>query len=211
MKEEEIARAIIKYFENNGYESYKEVLADIGSRRADMVFKKDDEVIVVESKVNIGMHVIEQAYKWKSRTNIYKAFIAVSKPKRKRNTFAHQVCRDYGIGVFEVDRYGNVYLLLDSLENNNISDELDITLYEEQKDSIAGTKGGDYVTPFKLTCAKIYKELEKGEMTIGDLVKNIDHHYSTDNSAKKCIVDMCKIGVIKADVFKKGRIYYIKI
>ena len=57
MKEEEIARAIIKYFENNGYESYKEVLADIGSRRADMVFKKDDEVIVVESKVNIGMHL----------------------------------------------------------------------------------------------------------------------------------------------------------
>lgn len=211
MKEHEIAKYVITYFESIRYESYKEVVETRGSRRADMVFKKNNEIIVVESKLNMGMHVIEQAYNWKSSYNIMKAYVAIPKPKRKRNYFAEKVCQDYGIGIIEVDKIGNVYIRLESIVNNNETDDLDITLYEQQKDSVAGTKGGDYVTPFKLTREKIYKELEKGEMKLATLVENIEHHYSNNNSAKKCISEMCKIGVINANIKTKGKIKYISI
>jgi len=89
------------------------------------------------------------------------------------------------------------------------------TLYEEQRDSIAGTTGQSYVTPFKLTVNKIYEYLknenDNESITLSKLIKNIDHHYKTEYSAKQSIEKMIKIGVIsEAEIYTKGKIKYVK-
>lgn len=62
--------------------------------------------------------------------------------------------------------------------------EIWTSLHEKQKSSEAGTKGGGYVTPYKLTVEKIKKFLEfNPKSNIYTIVKSVEHHYASNSVA----------------------------
>lgn len=205
MKESDLADIVIKKYESNGYEIYSEVIYKSGSKRADIVAVKGDEYIVIETKMSMNMTLLEQGFFWKDK--VHKVFICVHS-KRKLNRFAIQICNDLGIGIY-IYRKGDLILMSDS----TICDDPDLPkLHEQQKDSISGSKGGGYVTPFSLTRQKLVEYIiENGECSLHSVMSNIDHHYKSIHSGKSAIKKLINTNVInELSIFKKGREIWIK-
>jgi len=205
VKESELADIVIKELESKGYEIYSEVIWKPGSKRADIVGVKDGLYISVETKMSMNLTLIEQAWFWKDK--VHQTYICYPS-KRKWNRFAIQLCRDLGIGVY-IYRKGQLKLL----EESTICESPGLPkLYEEQKDSVSGTNGGNYVTPFKITCGKLVEHVkEVKECSLISAIKSIDHHYSSDNSAKQSLHKMININVIKElSIFRKGNQIWVK-
>lgn len=205
MKESDLAKIVTDQYEKDGYTIYSEVIYKSGSKRADIVAVKNDEYIVIETKMSMNLTLLEQGNFWKDKVN--KVYVCIPS-KRRLNRFALQLCQDYGIGVY-IYRKGRLELMNDS---SYCSDPDLPKLYEEQKDSVAGSRGGGFVTPFSITRGKLV-EYMKGveESSLIGAIKNIDHHYKTSNSAKNALQKLIITGVIKElVVFKKGRETWIK-
>lgn len=206
MTEAELAEKVTKMYEKDGYDIYSEVMYKPGSKRADIIATKDNEYIGIEVKKGMNLKLIEQAYYWKDKT--HKTYIFLIS-KIKMNDFGIKLCRDMGIGIY-IYRNNTVQMILDSTycENPELPQ-----LYEQQKDSQAGSKGGGYVTPFSLTkqCLIEYMRKKKDD-TLRNAIKEIKHHYSNDNSAMGALKKLISINVIpELKVYKKGRTVYIKI
>jgi len=199
-KETDLASLVIKYFENLGYTTYKEVsIRGGGSARADIIAVKGDDHIVIETKTSFGLKVIEQAFFWKDKS--HKTFVAI--PKGKNRHFGYSICVDMGIGVIEIDKYNNVGVII---ESSICNDPKLPQLYEQQRGSIAGNDKSEFVTPFKITCKTIqdYMEIHK-ESQLNDLVSNIKHHYRNDGSAKNALSKLIKMGVLDSlSIVKRG-------
>lgn len=207
MKETELAKIVANKLEGEGYEIYSEVIHKPKSKRADIVAVKNDEYIVIETKMSMNLTLLQQGFYWKDKAHkVYIVFPSV----RKINWFAVQMCRDYGIGIYIYKKKSGLELFLES----SICNEPDLPdLYKEQKDSISGSNGGGYVTPFSLTRTKLINEIKQnGEQTLNQSIQNIEHHYSNDNSAKNALTKMINMNVIKElEIYKKGRTTWIKL
>lgn len=211
ISEKDLAEIIIEYYENLGYHTYKEVTAKGskggGTNRADIIAVKDDEHIVIETKITFGLKLIQQGYTWKSKSHL--TYICLPR-KKKTSTkrFGYDICRDLGIGIIEIDiktKKINFYC------ESSINEKPDLPkLYESQKDATAGVSG-KYITPFKITKEKILEFIKQnGETSLTKLVEGVDHHYKSNNSAKQSISKLIKIGVIELKIFKKNNKIFIK-
>jgi hypothetical protein len=211
MKEEELALHIVKHFERLGYEVYKEVaMFGGGSMRADIYCLKDGETISIETKMGMGLKVIEQAFRWRMNANF--AYIAVPYKHKADYRFALEICRDYGIGViYYYPKNGQLEVkILPALnsEPNNPK------LYEEQKDSIAGNAKSEFVTPFKLTCKQLidYISVKGGKVGVKEAIRNIKHHYANDNSAENSLKKMVTLNVLEGvKLIRESKIHYFTI
>jgi hypothetical protein len=199
--ESDLAKIIITHYEGLGYETYKEVCEKGGKPRADIIATKDGEHIVLECKMSVNLKLLEQAWYWKPKS--HKVFICYPFKRKsfRERLFVHQMCQDFGIGIIEVDRYNNVNIRLDSVPNNNP----DLPkLFEDQKDQEAGVSS-TFITPFKRTSNSVVKYInENGDSHLNDLVKNVNHHYKTDTSAKSSLKKMIKMGVIPLKINSKN-------
>lgn len=200
MKESELADIIIKYFEDKGYISYKEVsICGVGgSARADIYFVKLEnekiiDSIVVETKMSFSSKVIEQADKWKSNKLSHRVYVCTPFPK-KRNSFLIKICKILGIGVIHVKDY----FIKEVVQPECIVPKKFPPLFEEQKNSIAGNDRSEYITKFKLTVEKLDRFMEDKENYIwNELIEKLDHHYSNDKSASGALSKLIKRGHIK--------------
>jgi hypothetical protein len=206
MKESDLARIVTNQFEKDGYTIYSEVIYKSGSKRADIVAVKNDEYVVIETKMSMNLTLLEQGNFWKDK--VHKVYVCIPS-KRKLNRFALQLCRDYGIGVY-IYRKGVLELMNDS---SYCSDPDLPKLYEEQRDSIAGSNGGGFVTPFSITRGKLVDYMkEVKESSLLGAIKNIDHHYSSNSSAKNALHKLINTNVIsELNVFRKGREVCVKL
>jgi hypothetical protein len=191
MKESELAEHIIKYFEKQGYECYKEVSKNGrgGSARNDCYFVKKEngeivDTIAVETKMSLNTQVIYQANNWRKMSS--RSFVAIPKATRKdfkQRKFLYDICKNYlGVGVIEMDR--KTYLVNEVSPAKVNNKPILPPLYEAQKDSIAGNDKGKFVTAFSNTVALIHeymKDKEVAELKV--VVENIKHHYKTNTSA----------------------------
>lgn len=206
MKESDLADIIIKEFEKKGYEIYSEVLYRPGGKIADIVAIKNGEYIAIETKMSMNLTLLQQCFYWKDK--VHKVYLCIPS-KRKFNRFATQLCRDLGIGIY-IYRKGQMILM----EESSVCEDPDLpTLYEQQKDSVSGSKGGGHVTPFKLTKEKLINHLkEEKECTLISAIKSIDHHYSSDYSAKNALHKMININVIEElSIFRKGKNIWVRL
>lgn len=187
--ESELAESIVIWLKNEGWTVYKEVKPLKLNEIADIIAIKDDKVWVIESKLAYGTKVLEQAYNW---TN-YADFVSVAVPRTyNKNIVLDFFLKEKGIGRFWVapsssplSQYGYVHLDISPKFNEKTKkDYLLNSLREEQKQSIAGSLSGGYVTPYKLTIDQIRNYLkEKGAATLPQIVDSIKHHYATRQSA----------------------------
>lgn len=212
MKESDLATIIINYFEESGYEIYKEVVnTGSGKNRADIIAVKNDEYTVIETKLSFGLTVIEQCFKWKPFSHY--SFICIPRTtKRNSRNFGYSMCRDFGVGVIDINKNGDIRVVH---ESSYTQDPELPKLYEEQKDQVAGTKPtkGSYITPFRVTCDKLVDYIKlNNETPLLTAIKNIEHHYKSDASAKNALNKLIKMGVIsKLKLYKEGRIIYIDL
>jgi hypothetical protein len=215
MKESELAEEIITYLEKKGYTSYKEVSmrGKGGNARSDCYFTKEvngkTETIAVETKTSMTLKVIEQADRWKSHANqVYVCVPTVTRKGWKGRKFAIKMCKALGIGVFE---YG-----VKGIKESNIgliNEKAKMPpLYEEQKDSVAGNDSGQFFTAFKNTVNELDKFMDdKDEYLLTDLIKEINHHYKSENSAKSSLKKMIERKVIDNYTIEKksNKIYVV--
>lgn len=219
IKESDLASVIIKYLEDLGYTSYKEVsLKGAGGNiRTDCYLTKEDsngnivETLALETKTGFTLKVMEQAYRWRNYSNY--CYVCIPTPKRKDRTtyqFCINICKLMNIGIFEVNMYSNTVKVLNAptiAKNTKIP-----PLYEQQKESVAGNDTSSYITAFKITVMAIeeyMKDKEQEELSV--MIKNIKHHYSTPSSASNTIQKMVNKKVIKNfTIIKEDKKIFIK-
>lgn len=186
--EAELANVIVKYLEANNWEVFKEVKPKNLNQIADIVAIKNKKIWIIETKLIYGTKVLDQAYKWLK----YADYVSVAVPFSKQYSFVLEHFRkNFGIGKLFVhfnDSIKEKGFVSEkespSLNNSLLTTEIWSSLNVKQKDSIAGTKGGGYITPYKLTIMNIKKFLEfNPKSSIYKIVNSIEHHYSNNSIA----------------------------
>jgi len=208
--EQEIAAVVVMYLEQLGWDVFHEV--EYGSRRADIVATNGPLVRVIEVKTSFTAALIEQAWHWRGLANL--VHVAVPRLKTSSHVRGRRVltrfCNDHGIGVFAVDDtcmrksrgdYTSVRRVVETEQarlERRIPDWLRSALRDEHKKwGQAGNANNRYWTPFKGTCEQWRRYVESNPgCTLKEIVKAVDHHYASDNSAKGSMIGLIQRGIV---------------
>jgi len=221
--EEEFAEIIVKWLKKNGWEVYQEVQVNsYGGSIADIVALKDGKYWIIECKLNFGFKVMAQADGWKNFAN----YVSIVVPYTKRVLFKIKLCKLLNIGVLtlsynqwlrdqSIDEHWRVNVDLKASKQELLHKSLINQLTEKHKTfAKAGNNYGKRITPFNLTVEKLVNYVkENNGILLRDVVKNIDHHYSTNSSAKICLAEMINRDIIKELYLKRekdGNKVYVK-
>lgn len=210
--EEQFAEIVIQWLEKNGWEVFQEVQPYGNGNRADIVAKKEDKYWIIETKLDFGFKVMNQADEWKNYAN----YVSIAVPYVRHSPFREKLCKLLNIGVIAITT-GYCYSWPD---NNRISSEdkqygitelvkpneqeithkkLITSLTEKHKTfAKAGNNYGARITPFSTTVDLLYTYVkEHNGCTLKEAIKNIKHHYSTINSAMTCLRERIQDNTIK--------------
>lgn len=203
MSESDLMEYVRQDFRDLGYETYAEVpMKGGGSKRCDMYARNENKdsndyghTIVFEAKLSFNFKVIEQAYYWKKHAHLCYIVVPTTTKNISTRNFAREVCKKMGIGVIEVNvKRGKYFVTVKSEHNNNPKVP---KLYEEQKKIVSSNSSNTYITPFKVTVMQMNEYMkDKDSSSIIDVVKNINHHYKSINSACRSIKVNIERGVI---------------
>ena len=187
MTEEELAQIVIQELKDWQWDIYQEV--ECYGRVADIVAVKGRVQWVIEVKTSFGMKVMEQALRWKWICN----YVSIAVPKVK-NEFGKFLCRQNGIGIMtrftESGRPWSHGQMNEILKPSLHRKPGGIELKEIQKNFCnAGSSKGGHWTPFKQTCMNLIEIVQRNEgMEFSQLIKDLDHHYSSYGSARSCLL-----------------------
>lgn len=181
--EAELAAAVVVYLESLLWDVYQEV--GCGQSVADLVGVQDDKIMVVETKRSLTFEVIAQALQWKSLAHM--VFVAVPYAKLSAGRrLAFKICRERGIGVLEArPAMRDVAETIEAEVRDSV--EAGLVVRQEHKTyARAGSANGGHWTPFKSTCEALRREVARGPAgrTLIEVVKGLDHHYSSPSSAR---------------------------
>lgn len=200
--EKELAALIIAYLRDDSYEIYQE--CPFNGAVADIVAVRGPLVCVVETKVNLGLSVIEQCVGWLHYANI--VYAGVWKPKRAQTTFGRNVAAKYGIGTIEVSdpKYG------DRVVSENIKPEFRRKILPGLRNALrsemmsgeygeAGTRSGGRFTPFRETCEQLLAVVRSNPgIQLKAAIESIKrHHYASNAACRANLRKYIENGVIK--------------
>lgn len=184
--ESDLAKVVVDALLEWGWEVYQEVQGHAG--RCDIVARRGNILWGIECKMTFGLAVIEQAVNWRGHCN----YVSVATPYRG-SMFAQRLCKDYGIGILVVNLFsddGTVSGEVREWEKGRLSRHTSPPdLHELQKTlCAAGSATGGHWTPFRQTVKSLVNAV-KGTpgVEFGELIKILDHHYSSFNTAKSCL------------------------
>lgn len=195
--EAEIGAGVVGWLEEQNWDVYQEVKYYGGI--ADIVAVNGYLVWVIECKKSLSLNVMDQARGWRTHFRS----VAVPRPKRPYERFtAYRVAKDYfKVGVIEVNRtefrdefsYSVEVKVPAPLmrEHHKFAKKMiEKGLVPEQKVMAkAGTKGGNYYTPYKATMMAVRRFIEKNPgCTIKEIMDDLGKmHYGSDASARSTI------------------------
>lgn len=200
MKESDLAQKFVSYLSYE-YDLYFEFM-DI-----DIYAIAKNHTVGVEVKTSLNFKVIQQAYQNIHCCNY--SYIAIPKPKDIH--FGFEICKMLGIGVLLYDeKYKQITQRIARKLNRHVRKiETPSAIYKE---ATPGTKSGEHgiKSPFELSVMNIENYVKRHEgCTIKEAIENTNWHWSNMSSAKSCIANYIKNGVIKTIVFKNGGLYSI--
>ncbi|MEG0728226.1 MAG: hypothetical protein RR420_01250 [Anaerovoracaceae bacterium] len=213
MKESDMFDSLKEYLESINNEVFSEVL--VGSRRADVVAKKEDIFTVIEMKTSLGIPVMEQAYRWKNKADY--VYVAIPfKRKKKLSSYAMMCLERDGIGLLLVDAdwHDSAYNppaleVIPAVKQNKCRVKWKDVLVAEHKTALkGGSCGGGYVTPYKITISRIKEYMTSvGDwVSSTDIASNVKTHYrQPQNSIRQSLVsyeyDWCETKMIKNKLY----------
>ena len=216
--EEEFAEIIVNWLKENKWTVYQEVqLNRYAAPIADIVAEKEGKYWIIECKLNCGFKILQQAYEWANFAN----YISIAVPYQNTDTFKRKICELLNIGILRVSKdwyKENKFNIDNYLEaHEQILDHKSLinTLTEKHKTfAKAGNSYGKRITPFKLTVENLIEYVKQNNgCLLKEAIKNIKHHYSTNNSAKGCLSSLINSNVIKElyiERTKEGNKVYLK-
>lgn len=205
-QEKDLAAFVVTWLTDAGYEVFQEVARS--GHTADIVARKEGDLVVIETKMSLSLDVIAQARRWLPSAN--QVYVAV--PRRKVHTggyaLALKVLAWLGIGLIEVTeaKFQPVHITVAPTRKDGSGGKW--TLVDAQKTfCAAGSKSGAW-TPFKQTCIDLtaYVEANPGK-SLKEAVHAIGHHYKTNSSAVSSLQKMIQKGVLKTVAFRDGGLY----
>lgn len=204
MKEVDLAKHFVSYFSDK-FEIYQEV--DSGTGIIDIVAVNDIITVGVEVKTRFNFEVLEQAYRNLWKVNL--SYIAV--PVTKKTHFGYKIASDYGVGVITyADFLPDTQKIVEAIEPKLTRTKFNIRtiLKEYQKRSVAGSQGAERMTAYKNTIEIITNYLKRHNGTpISGVLKNIEHHWGSNATAKSCLYQYMKRGIIKEFYLENSKLY----
>ena len=211
--ETELAQHVADWLTTDGWEVYPEVQIGYASPRADLVALRRDIGVawVICCKLSMSFAVIEQAFHW--LWDAHWVSVAVPRPKVVRHRpigprvgrVAQRCLTHEGIGLLYVEDGGAVEELIAPHLNRKALRRLEAACSpEHQRMGVAGSKHY-YYTPFRATrlAAEEFVTAHP-RCTVAELVAGLDHHWSTDATARACVVKYIAKGVFGSIVVEPG-------
>jgi len=210
--ETDLATFFIKYLNENGYENvYKEVFSTKynNSRPIDIVVDIRGLIHGVECKISLTLNVICQALYNLSYCNYSSICVFKANWKNYELITTQKILKQLGLGFYCVDKNGNVEKIIEPVLRRGKSP---LKLYEEQKESLAGSKTTKRVTEFSMTCTALVNYVKSHEgCTLKEAVYQIKHHYSKATIATTCLAKMIALNVVKEIEFKNSCLFIRKV
>jgi hypothetical protein len=157
--ETEVARPVVNWLQERGYEVYQEV--EYNSWVADIVAVKYNRIWIIECKNTLTLKVIQQAHRWFPFSHWRSFAIPWSASLHPESALIHNICAWVGmcwidVGPIEVREIARPQL------NRKASCEILEVLEEEHKTyAEAGSRASKRWTPWKSTLKKVQNYVKK--------------------------------------------------
>lgn len=190
MSEQELAKHVVAWLENEHWDVYQEVQFFTGSGIADIVAVRSNLVWIIECKTTMSLAVMEQAAGW--RVHFRSIAIPAAKQADRRTAFA--ICKDYfQIGVLVLGEYNEIYEKISpplKREYHRFAKDRMKTLSPEHKVyAQAGAKNGGHFTPYKRTIRAVREYITRNPgCTLKEIIDSVGRgHYAHKQSARSTI------------------------
>lgn len=193
--ESELAKVVIEWLQDYGWEVYQEVQLERYGKTADIIAKQNGLIWVIECKLSNSLSVIEQAEYW----SCFAHYSSVAVPYSRDSKIFDKVLKWLGIGKICPCNFGTSEEIKSVLHRKSYTKIWDMILSEDHKTfAEAGNSSGEKLTPFTRTCRDILYEVKKSPgLTIKDLLEKVKTHYRTPSTARSCILKWAELGKIK--------------
>lgn len=196
LAETDLAAFVVKHLQEDGWEVYQEIQIKSFGSIADIVAVKDGEVMVVETKTTFGLGVLGQANHWKKLAHYSTIAVPRTVNQSKARSFGQQIAWKFGIGVLIVSPVrGHVTTKVQPQKNAGADIKKILSVLTEQHKTYAkaGSKGGQHLTRFKMTCQELTKIVKRNPgICLEEAVTRFKHHYKNDYNAARSIAKQIK-------------------
>lgn len=200
IKESDLCKPLAAFMEKSykGCELYYEVKT-IRDRKVDCVCKTaDGETIAIEMKLHANLTVLYQAFNNLECCNYSMILIPAGCLRDFSRSFIKTLCIKLGIGLLLINRYNEIKQETCAVKNDNPANTQYVKLFEQQKNFIGGEASSACWSEYSQTIYEItnwLKEHKSGNLT--DILKQINHHYSSVSNGKQAIMRYIKRGILK--------------
>jgi hypothetical protein len=198
VKETELGQIAVEYFsEHPSFDVYQEV--PLMGGYVDIVVKIDKFYHCIECKTSLSLEVISQALERKPYCHYVSVFIPSSRGSGGKY-LALNLLKQYGIGCYEYNpKHNTVIETLPPKINRRVIDRhLKSTIREEHKTyAQAGSRNVRRYTSFRATVDELVRYVKANPGQPFNVVLGvIKTHYKTMSTARSCLLDYIKTGVI---------------
>lgn len=200
IKESDLCKPLAAFMEKSykGCELYYEVKT-IRDRKVDCVCKTaNGETIAIEMKLHANLTVLYQAFNNLECCNYSMILIPAGCLRDFSRSFIKTLCIKLGIGLLLINRYNEIKQETCAVKNDNPSNAGYVKLFEQQKNFIGGEASSACWSEYSQTIYEItnwLKEHKSGNLT--DILKQINHHYSSVSNGKQAIIRYIKRGILR--------------
>ncbi|KKN47175.1 hypothetical protein LCGC14_0665710 [marine sediment metagenome] len=193
MSEQELAKHVVAWLEEQHWDVYQEVQIFRGGKVADIIAVRGSLLWVIECKKSLSLAVMEQASYWRTH---YRS-VAVPRQKNEMRRVGIGVAKNYyQIGVLTVGEgyfdFGVDEIVSAPLkrEFHRFAKDIQKCLLPEHKTyAMAGSNDGGHYTPYKRTMDAVKSFIEKNPgCTLKEIIDSIGKgHYANSQSARGTI------------------------
>ena len=199
IKESDLCAPLAAFMEQSykGCELYYEVKT-IRDRKVDCVCKTaDGDTIAVEMKLHANLTILYQAFNNLECCNYSMILIPAGCLRDYSRSFIKTLCIKLGIGLLLINHRNEIIQETCMTRNDNPQYAKYVKLFEQQKNYTGGTASAACWSEYSQTIYEItnwLKEHQSGNLT--DILKQINHHYSSVSSGRQTIMLYIKRGIL---------------
>lgn len=203
MKETDLAAIVVAHLRDLEWDVHQEVGGAYGAR-ADIVAVRGPLLYVVETKTTLGLAVIEQAQGWLHQANYISVAVPSGRKYSGERACAERILRDWGIGLLTVSTVYETRVVEEIAPRlcRRIPAERTSRLRGMLCDATrtyaqAGNNEGKFWSAFKATVDEVQRAVKaKPGLTTKELIGSIQHHYSSDSTARSVLLKWLRWGKI---------------